>query len=123
MPMTRSTDGGKTWELRKTELPGIYVGQRASVLRLASGHLLLVIPTGAGAIGQRGALAALSLDGGESWAHVRAVEDVRGYTSLTQAPNGIIYVGSSQMHCAAFNEAWLREGKSLKEARSEQAKE
>lgn len=120
MPMTRSTDGGKSWKLYKTELPGIFVGQRASVLKLANGHLLIVIPTGASAIGQRGALAALSLDGGKTWAHVRAVEDIRGYTSLTQAPNGIIYVGSSQMHCAAFNEAWLRQGKSLKEARIKQ---
>ena len=123
MPMTRSKDGGKTWDLHKTDLPGIFVGERASVLTLASGGLLVLIPGGAKAIGERGALAALSPDGGDSWAHVRTVADIRGYSSLTQAPNGIIYAGGSKMHCAAFNEAWLREGKSLKKARSEQTQE
>lgn len=113
MPMTRSTEGGKTWSMHETKLPGIHVGRRASVLRLASDHLLLLIPGGAEVIGQRGALAALSLDGGRSWAHERTVKDVRAFTSLTQVPNGIIYAGGSKFYCAAFNEAWLREGKSL----------
>jgi hypothetical protein len=80
---------------------------------LASSHLLLLIPGGADVIGEKGSLAALSFDGGNSWAHVRTVKDVSGSTSLTQAPNGTIYAGGSKLSCAAFNEAWLREGTSL----------
>jgi hypothetical protein len=46
---------------------------------------------------------------------VRKVEGVGGYMSLAQAPNGVIYLFGSRMGCAAFNEAWLKEGKPLPE--------
>ena len=112
MPMTRSKDGGKTWDLHKTDLPGIFVGERASVLTLASGHLLVLIPGGAKAIGERGALAALSLDGGDSWAHVRTVADIRGYSSLTQA--------HQRNHlCGRFKDALRRFQRSLASGRQE----
>ncbi len=44
-----------------------------------------------------------------------SVPGVRGYLSMAVAPNGLIYlVGTriyEQMGAAAFNEAWVREGK------------
>jgi hypothetical protein len=40
---------------------------------------------------------------------------VGGYLSLAQGPNGVIYLFGSKMGCAAFNEAWLKEGKPLPE--------
>ena len=58
--------------------------------------------------GQRGTFAAVSLDGGRTWPHIRPVPGVRGYLSVAQAPNGVIYLFGSRMSCAAFNEAWLR---------------
>jgi hypothetical protein len=33
--------------------------------------------------------------------------------SLALAPDGVIYLFGTRMGCAAFNEAWLREGKPL----------
>jgi hypothetical protein len=33
--------------------------------------------------------------------------------ALAQGPNGVIYLFGSKMGCAAFNEAWLKEGKQL----------
>jgi hypothetical protein len=60
-----------------------------------------------------GTFAALSPDGGKTWPHVRKVEGVGGYLALAQAPNGVVYLAGSRLGCAAFNEAWLREGKAL----------
>jgi formylglycine-generating enzyme len=57
----------------------------------------------------------LSLDDGKTWLHVRQVDGVGGYLSPAQAPNGAIYLFGSKMCCAAFNEAWLKEGKPLPE--------
>jgi hypothetical protein len=39
--------------------------------------------------------------------------------SLAQAPNGVIYLlgpnkRNAQIHCVAFNEAWLKEGQAIK---------
>ena len=62
---------------------------------------------------RRGVFAALSDDGGRTWAHCRALDGVLGYLSVAQAPNGIICVFGSRMSCAAFNEAWLKEGKPI----------
>ena len=57
-----------------------------------------------------GTIAALSLDDGKTWPHVRKVEGPGGYMSLCQTPNGVIYLIGSQSTAAAFNEAWLKEG-------------
>lgn len=57
---------------------------------------------------------ALSYDDGKTWPHVRKVEGPGGYMSVAQAPNGVIYhLGprGSSIHCVAYNEAWLKEGK------------
>jgi Neuraminidase (sialidase) len=115
MPVSVSTDLGETWQVRKTPFGGISVGQRAAALRLASGALLLCGPDTRKPpwTHKRGTFAALSDDGGKSWAHIRPVSGVGGYLSVAQAPNGVIYLFGTRMGCVAFNEAWVREGKPL----------
>ena len=107
MPLMISRDLGETWEAGETPFPGISVGQKAAALRLRSGDLLLVsLDTK-----KRMTFAALSLDDGKSWPHIRKVDGVTGYLAAAQAPNGVIYVVGSRMGAAAFNEAWIKEGK------------
>ncbi len=115
MPVSVSTDLGRTWQVRKTPFGPIGVGQKAAALRLASGALLLCGPDThkPPRTGRRGTFAALSDDGGKTWAHVRHLPGVGGYLSAAQAPNGVIHVFGTRMTCAAFNERWLREGRPL----------
>jgi hypothetical protein len=65
--------------------------------------------------GVGGTYAALSLDDGKTWPHVRRLESVGGYMAATQANNGVVYLFGSRMGCVAFNERWLRDGKPLAE--------
>jgi hypothetical protein len=113
MPAFVSTDQGDSWKPVSTPFPGIGSGQKAAALKLASGALLLVShDTSKGVVGG-GTFAALSFDDGKSWPHARALTGARGYMSAAQAPNGVIYVlgpHGFNIHCVAFNEAWLREG-------------
>ena len=107
MPMLVSKDFGETWEAGETPFPGIGVGQKAAALRLASGAILLLSLDSK----KKGTFAALSLDEGRTWPHVRMVQGVTGYMSLAQAPNGVITAFGTKMGCAAFNEAWINEAK------------
>ena len=107
MPLMISRDLGETWEAGETPFPGISVGQKAAALRLRSGALLLVSLDNK----KRMTFAALSLDDGKTWPHVRKVDGVTGYLAAAQAPNGVIYVVGSRMGTAAFNETWITEGK------------
>jgi formylglycine-generating enzyme required for sulfatase activity len=115
MPRLVSGDRGESWSACDTPLGGISVGQKAAVLRLESGELLLCAnDTRKPPItGERGTLAALSDDDGATWQHVRSLPGVGGYLSAAQAPNGIIYVIGSRMSCAAFNLAWIKEGPAI----------
>lgn len=108
MPAFVSTDHGNTWQARTTPFPGISSGQKAAAVRLAGGLLLCSIDTSKELVGG-GTFAALSLDDGKTWPHIRKVEGVTGYLSAAQAPNGVIYVFGTRMGCAAFNEAWLKQ--------------
>ncbi len=110
MPFMISRDLGETWKARETLFPGISVGQKATALRLSSGAILLVSLDSKKKL-TGGAFAALSLDDGATWPHVRKVEGVTGYLSAAQAPNGVVYVVGSRLGATAFNEAWLKEAK------------
>lgn len=117
MPKAVSLDGGKTWVKSKTPFRPLGSGQRPSVIRLASGRLFFVAdlfdkkklgPTGAGAF------VALSDDDGETWTTRQLPNIVTvGYTTATQAPNGLIHIVTSKnnppLHIE-LNEAWVRRG-------------
>lgn len=114
MPMLISRDMGDSWERRDSPFPGIGVGNKAAALRLRSGATLVVSGDSSREIVGGGTFAALSLDEGETWSHVRKIEaPVRGYMSLAQSEDGTIYLIGSRLRFAACNEAWLREGKPL----------
>jgi hypothetical protein len=116
MPAAYTKDLGGTFAVQPTPFPGISGGMKATALRLSSGALLLCSTDARNRIlRERGTYAALSLDDGKTWPHVRQVEGVGGYMALAQGPNGVIYLFGSKMGCAAFNEAWLQEGTPLPE--------
>ena len=111
MSMYVSTDGGRTWQAGAAPFSGPGVSNKVATLKLASGALLVVTPDDGRAGAGKGNVAALSLDGGRTWPHVRLLPDSGGYQCLAQAPDGVIYDCGTQMRCVAFNEAWLKEGK------------
>jgi formylglycine-generating enzyme required for sulfatase activity len=116
MPAEYTKDLGDTFEVKPTSFPGISGGMKPTALRLSGGALLLCsIDAKNRILPERGTYAALSLDDGKTWPHVRRVEGVGGYMAVAQAPNGVIYLFGTKMGCSAFNEAWLREGKPLPE--------
>ena len=114
MPVFVSNDLGDTWREQSSPFPGITVGQKAAVLKLRSGALLLSSHDNTKQLVGGGTFAALSLDDGRTWPHVRKVEGPGGYLSLAQAANGVIYLvgpNGSKIGCTAFNEAWLKQRK------------
>ncbi len=113
MPVLASRNWGDTWDAKTTPFPGIGVGQKIAAMRLASGAILMCSHDNKKAVIDGGTYAALSLDDGRTWAHVRKVEGVGGYMSVAQAPDGVIYLFGTRMGCAAFNEPWVREGKEV----------
>jgi hypothetical protein len=116
MPAAYTKDLGDTFEVKPTQFPGISGGMKATALRLSSGALLMCSFDARNRIlRHRGTYAALSLDDGKTWPHVRQVDSVGGYMALAQGPNGVIYLFGSKMGCVAFNESWLRESKPLPE--------
>jgi formylglycine-generating enzyme required for sulfatase activity len=111
MPLLISKDRGDSWGVTRSPFAGIGGGQKAAVLRLASGAILLLTIDRKEQLGG-GAVVALSLDEGETWPHARKVDAaVGGYMSLAQAPDGTIYLIGSRLSFAACNEKWVREGK------------
>ena len=79
MPVLTSRDWGDTWDARTTLFPGIGTGQKIAAMRLASGAILMCSQDSKKTIIAGGTYAALSLDDGKTWAHVRGVEGVGGY--------------------------------------------
>jgi hypothetical protein len=113
LPAFVSKDDGESWEALSTPFPGIGVGQKAAALKLWSGGLLLCSADNKKSMVKGGgSFAALSLDDGKTWPHVRKVDGMAGYLSLAQAANGVVYLGSGQggagVKVVAFNEAWLK---------------
>jgi hypothetical protein len=126
MPKAISRDGGHTWEKSATPFKPLGSGQRPSVIRLQSGRLFFVAdlfdkkklgPTGAGAF------VALSDDDGVTWQKRQLPGIVTvGYTTATQAPNGVIHIVTSKSDPAVhieLNEAWVLKGGDLASAPSE----
>jgi formylglycine-generating enzyme required for sulfatase activity len=112
MPVQLSKDFGETWTQKASPFPGIKGGQKAAALKLRSKALLLVsMDNKATVVDKGGTFAALSLDDGETWAHVRKLDGVQGYMAAAQAPNGVIHVVGTKMSAISFNEAWLKEGR------------
>ena len=117
MPKSVTRDGGKTYEKSKTPFQPLGSGQRPSVIRLASGRLFFVADLfdkkKLGAKGA-GAFVALSDDDGATWTKRQLPGLVTvGYTTATQAPNGVIHVVTSKNAPAVhieLNEAWVMEG-------------
>jgi formylglycine-generating enzyme required for sulfatase activity len=115
MAVFASKDDGESWEAVATPFPGISVGQKAAALKLKSGALLVCsFDSKKKLVAGGGVFAALSLDDGKTWPHIRKLDNMRGYMGLTQSANGVIYLSGSQpINVLAFNEAWLKEGKAI----------
>ena len=117
MPKVVSRDGGKTYAKSKTPFQPLGSGQRPSLIRLASGRLFFVADLfDKKKLGEKGAGAfvALSDDDGETWKTRRLPNIVTvGYTTATQAPNGIIHIVTSKnvppVHIE-MNETWIQQG-------------
>jgi hypothetical protein len=144
MPMSISPDMGRTWEYSSSPFPPIRRGQRIVLMRLMEGPILLCsfagecfnpepMPLKDASGNERpvtGLFAALSLDEGKTWPHVRLVSDDGpgreietmdghrftmgfsagepvGYLAACQADNGVIHLISSRLHYM-FNIAWLK---------------
>jgi antitoxin component YwqK of YwqJK toxin-antitoxin module len=137
MPISISTDKGKSWEMRKSVFPSLGGGQRPALIRLKSGNLLFAgdfqrkdgyQPEG---ITERGAFAALSIDEGKTWkikkipgtlenskeeTAITMRGETLGYVSLAQGENGMIHLTTSTNAPALhfeFNEAWIESNVTL----------
>jgi hypothetical protein len=109
-----TTDFGANWTKVDCALPGIGVGQKAATLRLAGGALLIASQDRKKELVGGGTYVALSDNDGRTWSHVRKAGGPVGYLSLAQGPDATIYLIGSRLRFAAFNEAWVREGKPLR---------
>ncbi|MHC4526943.1 MAG: SUMF1/EgtB/PvdO family nonheme iron enzyme [Planctomycetota bacterium] len=87
MPISISTDGGKTYTQKASDFPTVGGGQRLALVPLRTGELFLTSYTNEGGEGMyikdatgntreiRGLYAALSEDGGKTWPYKRLVTD------------------------------------------------
>jgi formylglycine-generating enzyme required for sulfatase activity len=128
MPQSVSRDGGRTWQVSRTDFPSLGSNQRPTLLRLASGRLFFAgdfqhyrgqAPP---AVTQRGSYVALSEDEGRTWkvrrlagalpheSHAGIPRDPKwwnhsgnthgtlGYSVAAQAPNGLIHLIATMNH-------------------------
>jgi formylglycine-generating enzyme len=135
MPISISSDLGKTWERSASEFPPISGGQRLVLIRLREGSLFFASFAKDMEIDGRkvqGLFGALSFDDGKTWPVKRLISDgsgrkmsggawtgefvmgvdtaePKGYMSVTQTEDGVIQLISSRLHYA-FNAAWLKAG-------------
>ncbi len=115
MPLSISSDGGKTWRVTPTPFDELESGERPSVIRLADGRLFFVAdfnPNHQKHIHKDGAYVALSGDDGKTWKQKRLPADILtvGYTTATQGPDGIIHIVTSKNtvnYEIELNEAWV----------------
>ena len=115
MPLSISSDGGKTWHVRPTPFDELMSGERPSVIRLADGRLFFVAdynPHRMKHLHKDGAYVALSSDDGATWKMKRLPSNILtvGYVTATQGPNGLIHVVTSKNtvnYEIVLNEAWV----------------
>lgn len=131
MPAAITTDGGDTYKVYKTCFPAMNSGQRPSILRLASGRLVMcsdyqtklnIKPDDMQ--DKSGSYVAWSEDDGTTWtfkqlwgAQNRKKESdlfgnasTIGYSAMKQSPDGLIHIVCSNVQPLlhlCFNEAWL----------------
>ena len=138
MPMSLSSDLGKTWSYQATVFPPIGGGQRLVLMRLREGPLLFVSfaqqmmfkDSNGKEFAGSGLYAALSFDEGKSWPTRRLVTpgagqfdggawtrrftsapdraEPKGYLAATQTPDGVVHLISSALYYR-FNLAWLKQ--------------
>jgi formylglycine-generating enzyme required for sulfatase activity len=108
MPVEVTKDLGDSFTVEETKFPGISGGMKAAVLKLHSGAVLLCSIDRTKELVGGGTFAALSLDDGKTWPHIKKVEGAGGYMALAQAPNGVIFLNGTQLGVVAFNEAWVK---------------
>lgn len=130
MPQNISTDWGATWsESVASPFPPLGSAQRPSLIRLASGNLLFVSDSYLHKLKQAppegwkygdNTFVAISKDNGETWhikpipvqlpGHSRVDHPSLGYSTVRQAPNGVIHLLTTvTLPCLhyEFNEAWV----------------
>lgn len=125
MPQSVSTDGGKTWTYSASIFDPIGSGQRAVLMRLNEGPIMMAT------FGAKGMQVCVSEDEGKNWSKPRLMTDgktrtldggahtgvftmsadqaePKGYFAATQTPDGTIHLISSRIHYR-FNLAWIVE--------------
>lgn len=135
MPMSLSSDQGKTWTYQAAPFPAILSAQRPFLLRLREGPILFISYTDvstrfrektlqgmdfsddSGKVRKGfGMFAALSMDDGKSWQHHKLIPDAAadpwqspggGYLFCVQTPDDMIHMVSSRKYYR-FNLAWLK---------------
>lgn len=115
MPLSISSDGGKTWRVTPTPFDELMSGERPSVIRLADGRLFFVAdynPHHMKHIHKDGAYVALSDNEGKNWKMKRLPANIFtvGYVTATQGPNGLIHIVTSKNtvnYEIVMNEAWV----------------
>ena len=117
MPLSVTRDGGKSYEVTKTEFMPLGGGQRPSVLRLKSGRLFFVADTLSSRVpgGRKASYVALSDDDGRTWTRrILPINSTVGYVKAIQVPDGMIHIVTSKTKPAflhiELNEAWVLEG-------------
>ena len=115
MPLSISSDGGKTWSVRPTPFDELMSGERPSVIRLADGRLFFVAdynPHHLKHLHKDGAYVALSNDDGKTWKMKRLPANILtvGYVTATQGRTGLIHIVTSKNtvnYEIVLNEAWV----------------
>ncbi len=115
MPLSISSDGGKTWRVVPTPFDELMSGERPSVIRLADGKLFFVAdynPHHLKHLHKDGAFVALSSDDGKTWKQKRLPANILtvGYVTATQGPDGLIHIVTSKNtvnYEIVLNEAWV----------------
>jgi len=135
MPMSVTADRGLTWTYRASPFPPILSGQRAVLVRLQEGPLLVLSYTDLNASYQKGlqqgidvtdeagrvskgfgTFSALSFDEGETWGSYKIIPldqqnpfdgERGGYLAFVQTPDGVIHFVTSR-HYYSCNLAWLK---------------